>query len=100
MHKLGYSYTSEHLKLQEYQALKEKLESHEKLAEIADSKLKEDFENELKNQDDPQEIQNTLLNSKLIKDIYSQFSDLSNTINKLDQHIKKIIRRTKNYNNK
>ena len=94
MHKLGYSYTSEHLKLQEYQALKEKLESHEKLAEIAHSKLKEDFENELENQEkviDPQEIQNTLLNSKLIKDIYSQFSDFSNTIKKLEQSIKKSL---------
>ena len=92
LHKLGYSYTSEHLKLQEYQALKEKLESHEKLAEIAHSKLKEDFENELENQEkviDPQEIH--LLNSKLIKDIYSQFSDLSNTIKKLEQSIKKSL---------
>ena len=38
---------------------------------------------------DPQEVQNVLLNTKLINDIYSQFSDLSKTINKLEQNMKK-----------
>ena len=38
---------------------------------------------------DPQEVQNVLLNSKLFNDIYSQFSDLSNAINKLEQNMKK-----------
>ena len=38
---------------------------------------------------DPQEIQNVLLNSKLTNDIYSQFSDLSKTMNKLEQNMKK-----------
>ena len=99
LHKFGYS--SDQLKLKEYQALKEKVESLEKINQLTHSKLKEDFEttleNELENHEekikaeflDTQEIQDLLLNSKLIKDIYSQFSDLSNTINKLDQHIKK-----------
>ena len=38
---------------------------------------------------DPQEVQNVLLNTKLINYIYSQFSDLSKTINKSDQNMKK-----------
>ena len=38
---------------------------------------------------DPQEVQNVLLNSKVINDIYFQFSDLSKTINKLEQNMKK-----------
>ena len=38
---------------------------------------------------DPQEVQNVLLNTKLFNDIYSQFSDLSKTINKLEQNMKK-----------
>ena len=38
---------------------------------------------------DPQEVQNVLLNTKLMNDIYSQFSDLSKTINKLEQSMKK-----------
>ena len=38
---------------------------------------------------DPQEVQNVLLNTKLINDIYSQFRDLSKTINKLEQNMKK-----------
>ena len=82
------------------------IKSQEKLAQIIHSKLKEDlqrdFENDIENQVeekmldaklhqtlDPQEIQNVLLNTKLINDIYSQFSDLSKTINKLEQNIKK-----------
>ena len=61
-----------------------------------------DFENDLENQVeekmldaklhqtlDPQEVQNVLLNTKLINDIYSQFSDLSKTINNLEQNMKK-----------
>ena len=80
--------------------------SQEKLAQITHSKLKEDlqrdFENDIENQVeekmldvklhqtlDPQEIQDVLLNTKLINDIYSQFSDLSKTINKLEQNMKK-----------
>ena len=63
--------------------------------------LQRDFENDIENQGklieekmldqilDPQEVQNVLLNSKLINDIYSQFSDLSKSINKLEQNIKK-----------
>ena len=51
--------------------------------------MQRDFENDIENQGklieekmldqtlDPQEIQNVLLNTKLINDIYSQFSDLS-----------------------
>ena len=38
---------------------------------------------------DPQEVQNLLLNTKLINDIYSQFSDLSKTINKIEESMKK-----------
>lgn len=92
LHKFGYS--NDQLKLREYQALKDMIKSQETLSQIAHSKLKEDFENKIENQEisiDPQEIQNVLLNSKLIGDIYSQFSDLSNTINKLEQSIKKSL---------
>ena len=107
LHKFGYS--SEQLKLREYQELKDMIKSQEKLAQITHSKLKEDlqrdFENDIENQEkfieekmldaklhqtlDPQGIQNVLLNTKLINDIYSQFSDLSKTINKLEQSMKK-----------
>ena len=38
---------------------------------------------------DPGEVQNVSLNTKLINDTYSQFSDLSKTINKLEQTMKK-----------
>ena len=64
--------------------------------------MQRDFENDIENQVeekildakghqtlDPQEIQDVLLNTKLINDIYSQFSDLSKTINKLEQNMKK-----------
>ena len=63
--------------------------------------LQRDFENDIENQEklieekmldqrlDPQEIQNVLLNTKLFNDIYLQFSDLSKTINKLEQNMKK-----------
>ena len=95
LHKFGYS--SEQLKLREYQELKDMIKSQEKLAQITHSKLKEDFENELENELgnlsgnllDSQEIRNVLLDSKLIKDIYSQFSDLSKTINKIEQNMRK-----------
>ena len=112
LHKFGYS--SEQLKLREYQELKDLIKSQEKLAQITHSKLKEDlqrdFENDIENQVeekmldatasavaiakahqtlDPQEIQDVLLNTKLMNDIYSQFSDLSKTINKLEQNMKK-----------
>ena len=104
LHKFGYS--SEQLKLREYQELKDMIKSQEKLAQITHSKLKEDlqrdFENDIENQIeektldaklhqilDPEEVQNVLLNTKLINDIYSQFSDLSKTINKLEQNKKK-----------
>ena len=103
LHKFGYS--SEQLKLREYQELKDMIKSQEKLAQITHSKLKEDlqrdFENDIENQEklieekmleqtlDPQEIQDVLLNTKLMNDIYSQFSDLSKTINKLEQSMKK-----------
>ena len=112
LHKFGYS--SEQLKLREYQELKDLIKSQEKLAQITHSKLKEDlqrdFENDIENQVeekmldatasavaiakahqtlDPQEIQDVLLNTKLMNDIYSQFSDLSKTINKLEQIMKK-----------
>ena len=104
LHKFGYS--SEQLKLREYQELKDMIKSQEKLAQITHSKLKEDlqrdFENDTENQVeekmldakahqtlDPQEIQDVLLNTKLMNDIYSQFSDLSKTINKLEQSMKK-----------
>ena len=100
LHKFGYS--SEQLKLREYQELKDMIKSQEKLAQITHSKLKEDlqrdFENDIENQVeekmleqtlDPQEVQNVLLNTKLMNDIYSQFSDLSKTINKLEQSMKK-----------
>ena len=78
------------------------IKSQEKLAQITHSKLKEDLQRDFENVEkyqveekmldqilDPQEIQNVLLNTKLINDIYSQFSDLSKTINKLEQNIKK-----------
>ena len=108
LHKFGYS--SEQLKLREYQELKDMIKSQEKLAQITHSKLKEDlqrdFENDIENQVeekmldakaiakahqtlDPQEIQDVLLNTKVMNDIYSQFSDLSKTINKLEQSMKK-----------
>ena len=111
LHKFGYS--SEQLKLREYQELKDMIKSQEKLAQITHSKLKEDFqrdfENDIENQEklieekmldavaiakahqtlDPQEIQDVLLNTKLMNDFYSQFSDLSKTINKLEQNMKK-----------
>ena len=38
---------------------------------------------------DPHEVQKVLLNTKLFNDIYSQFSDLSKTINKIEEHMKK-----------
>ena len=80
----------------------------EKLAQITHYKLKEhlqrDFENDIENQVeekmldaklhqilDPQEVQNVSLNTKLINDINSQFSDLSKTINKLEQSMKKFF---------
>ena len=100
LHKFGYS--SEQLKLREYQELKDMIKSQEKSAQITHSKLKEDlqhnFENDIENQEklieekmldaklhqtlDPQEIQDVLLNTKLMNDIYSQFSDLSKTFQK------------------
>ena len=80
-----FGYSSEQLKLREYQELKDMLKSQEKLAQIVHSKLKEDlqrdFENEIENQEklkeekmldqilDPQEVQDVLLNTKLINDI-------------------------------
>ena len=104
LHKFGYS--SEQLKLREHQELKVMIKSQEKLAQITHSKLKEDlqrdFENDIENQVEekmldaklhqtlhPQEIQDVLLNTKLFNDIYSQFSDLSKTIKKLEQNMKK-----------
>ena len=104
LHKFGCS--SEQLKLRDYQDLKDMIKSQEKLAQLTHSKLKEDlqrdFENDIENQVEeklldaklhqtlgPQEIQDVLLNTKLINDIYSQFSDLSKTINKLEQSMKK-----------
>ena len=97
LHKFGYS--SEQLQLREYQELKDFIKSQEKFAQITHSKLKEDlqrdFENDIENQVeekmldaklhqilDPQEYQNVLLTTKFINDVYSQFSDLSKTINK------------------
>ena len=96
LHKFGYS--SEQLKLREYQELKDMIKSQEKLAQITHSKLKEDlqrdFENDIENQEklieekmldaiasaiapaklhqtlDPQEIQDVLLNTKLMNDIF------------------------------
>ena len=107
LHKFGYS--SDQLKLREYQELKNMIKSQEKLAQITHSKLKEelqrDFENDIENQVegkmldaklhqllDPQEIQDVSLNTKLINDIYSQFSDLSKTINKEGTKYEKIFR--------
>ena len=81
------------------------IKTQEKLAQITHSKLKEAFDDLSENQEkliekmleekilgqilDPQEVQNVLSNTKLINDTYSQFSDLSNTINKLQQNMKK-----------
>ena len=85
------------------------MKTQEQLAQITHSKSKKDFENELKhelgnlsenlteNQEklieekmlNPQENQNVSINSKLNNDIYSQFSDLLKTINKLEQNMKK-----------
>ena len=103
LHKFGYS--SEQLKLRENQELKDMIKSREKLAQTTHSKLKEglqrDFENDIKNQKkliekkildqilDPQEFQKVLLHKKLINDIYSQFSDLSKTINKIEKIMEK-----------
>ena len=107
LHKFGYS--SEQLKLREYQELKDMIKSQEKIAQITRSKLKEDLqrdfendiENHIENQEklieekmldqilEPQEVQNVLLNTKLINDTNSQFSDLSKTINKIEQNMKK-----------
>ena len=61
------------------------IKNQEKLAQITHSKLKEDFRNDLENELgnlieekilDPQEIQNVSINSKLLNDVYFQFSDL------------------------
>ena len=80
------------------------IKSQEKLAQITLSKLKEDlqrdFENDIENQ-----VEEKMLDAKLhqildlgnsrcfikhkVNDIYSQFSDLSKTINKLEQNMKK-----------
>ena len=103
LHKFGNS--SEQLKQREYQELNDMIKSQEKLVQITHSKLKEDlqrdFENDIENQEklikekmldqilDPHEVQNVLLNTKLINDIFSQFSDLSKTINKLERNMKK-----------
>ena len=76
------------------------IKRQEKLAQLSHSELKEGFENEVgnlsKNQKklktpDPQEIQTVLLNSKIINDSYSQFSDLSKTINKIEENMKKFF---------
>ena len=80
------------------------IKSLAKLAQTTHSKLKEDlqrdFEIDIENQGklieekmlhqilDPEEVQNVLLNSKLFNEIYSQFSDLSKSINKLEQNMK------------
>ena len=100
LQKFGYS--SEQLNLWEYQKLKDMTKSQAKLAQITHSKIKEDFGNELENELgnlsenlieekilNPQEIQNVLLKSKLINDSFSHFSDLSKTIIKLEQNMKK-----------
>ena len=80
------------------------IKSQEKLAQISHSKLKEDFENETENEVgnlneklieekilNSQEFQDVLLNTKLINDICSLFSDLPKTINKLEQNMKKLF---------
>ena len=70
------------------------IKSQEKLAQITHSKLKEDlqrdFENDIENQEklieekmgdqvlDPQEVQNVLLNTKLINYIFSVFRPFKN----------------------
>ena len=67
--------------------------------------MQHDFENEIENHIenqeklieekmldqtlDPQEVQDVSLNTKLINYIYSQFSDLSKTINKIEENMKK-----------
>ena len=105
-HKFGYS--SEQPKLRQYLDLKYKIRSQGKLAQTTHSKLKDDFENELDSSSQDQEkvteerilasmrsllccilnselseqFQNNFLDSKFLKDINPQFSDLSNTINK------------------
>ena len=74
-----FSCSSEQLKLREYQEVKDMIKSQEKLAQISHSKLKEDFETDMENQEklieekilNPQEFQNVLLNTKLFNDIYS-----------------------------
>ena len=102
---LKFGYSSEQLELREYQELKDMIKSQENLDQMTHSKVKEDFEDLSENQEklidermldaklrqilDPQEVQNVLLNTKLINDNYSQFSDLSKTINKLEQNMKK-----------
>ena len=48
LHKFDYS--SEQLKLREYQKLKDMIKSQEKIVQITHSKLKEDFSNELGNE--------------------------------------------------
>ena len=108
VHKFGYS--SEQLKLREYQELKKMIKSQEKVAQRTHSKLKEDLQNDFEalseNQEklieekmldaklcqilDPHEVQNVLSNTKLINDLYSQFSDLSKTINKIEQNMKNL----------
>ena len=103
LHKFGYS--SEQLNLREYQELKDMIKSQELLAQITHSKLKEDLQRDFEDLSDnqeklkilgPQEIQNVLINTKLINGIYSQFSDLSKTINELEQNMKKSFAETKN----
>ena len=48
LHKFGYS--SEQLKLKEYQELKDMIKIQKQLAQLYHSKPKEDFENELENE--------------------------------------------------
>ena len=84
LHKFGYS--SEQLKLREYQELKDMIKSQEKIAQITHFKLKEDlqrrFENDIENQVeekmldavaiakahqtlDPQELQDVFIKHKV-----------------------------------
>ena len=86
LHKFGYS--SEQLKLREYQELKDLIKSQEKLAQITHSKLKEDlqrdFENDIENQ---VEVRNLKFMSQVGQaGMILNEDEINNILNSLDQN--------------
>ena len=79
LHKFGYS--SEKLKLREYQELKDMIKSQEKIAQITHFKLKEDlqrdFENDIENQE--KLIEEKMLYIFITRTIFGMASNFSNS---------------------